>query len=58
MMEKAERISVGCVDKLKTHKFEIIVEFVEPITYWEAQDMVLEALSGSLYGIERAMKNE
>lgn len=53
MMAKIESIGAISTDKLKTHKIEIIVEFNEPVTFGEAEGIVLDALSEIMYGIKK-----
>lgn len=52
-MAKIESIGAISTDKLKTHKIEIIVEFNEPVTFREAENIVLEAVSDIMYDIKK-----
>ena len=51
-MAKINAISVAAKDKKKEHKVEIIAEFNEPVTQGEAQELILQALSMSVFDLE------
>ena len=53
-MAKIKSIGAMSTDKLKTHKIEVIVEFDEPVTFSEAQNKVLEAVSEIMYGMKES----
>lgn len=44
-------------DKLRTHKFEIIVEFDEPIGFCDAQSIVSNAICDYMYKQNKEQKN-
>ena len=43
-MSKIIKSSAVSVDKLCTHRIEVIVEFDEPTSFFEAQEMVCNAI--------------
>ncbi len=43
-MSKIIKSNAVSVDKLRTHRIEIIVEFDEPTSFFEAQEMVSKAI--------------
>lgn len=49
-MNRVVGIGVSCTEMKTKHKLEIEVEFEEPCTPFQAQDMVLHTISDLLYG--------
>ena len=57
-MNKVVGIGVCAKDKKLKHLMEIVVEFEEPCTQYEAQQIVLDALGELLYNIEQKGSEE
>lgn len=51
-MNRVMGISVMATEMRTKHKLEIEVEFIEPCTQLQAQNIVLDALGDLLYGKE------
>lgn len=57
-MSRIVKSSAVSVDKLCTHRIEIIVEFDEPVSFGEAQEMVSDAIGDYMCKQYDAWKTE
>lgn len=55
-MAEIKQICINAKDKLKTHKVEIIVEFTEPVTQREAEEVVSKAVASYIFEYETGGK--
>lgn len=55
-MAEIRQICINATDKLKTHKVEILVEFTEPVTQREAEEVVSKAIANYIFDHETGGK--